>query len=356
MVGCAVLRQVIPFNNWAPFPPVTSEVLCRYAGSALQWASSSFVQSSDGVGLFASLQCDHRTDEVFAWESNTALHSGPNCDRYVFPAKIAFLACGLNITRRNPRSCIAYYGCLNRNCCDKLGLLLSGTKTLQIIAIAFAIIVIGMAGAAAFYIARHVQPRDDKSDDKSDEKSDAKSDEKSDAKASSKSLVFSHLGSESTLGFMGVAIVVAVIVMAVDASRVRRQTTSTQVGLANFPAELPTAPFAEIVLPPAAVVATPTDSVATINPSPHSNLSHFNGTCFQKRFSVLFIEERDVITMTARSFFAATTNRAIPIWRPPALYHSRISPNLPLCRNARRALCGPRCRPASVAQARPPVA
>ena len=71
----------------------------KYAGSALVWSSkeTEYQETDGGVGLFASLRCEHKKDDVYAWERNSnskQLASGPNCEH-----------------------CVASYGCLNRDCC-----------------------------------------------------------------------------------------------------------------------------------------------------------------------------------------------------------------------------------------------
>ena len=54
----------------------------KYVGNALRWnsASSSFEETDSGVGLYGSLACASKKDDVFAWEVNEDHgHPGPAC-------------------------------------------------------------------------------------------------------------------------------------------------------------------------------------------------------------------------------------------------------------------------------------
>lgn len=84
----------------------------KYSGSAYRWSSSlgAYYEVENGVGLYASLSCDRKKDDVYAWEYNNQPNAGPGC----------------------ADGCIAYYGCINRDCCDQLATALDQTELIQV--------------------------------------------------------------------------------------------------------------------------------------------------------------------------------------------------------------------------------
>jgi hypothetical protein len=163
---------------------------------------------NNGVGLYASLHCDEKKDDVYAWEYNSKPNPGPGC----------------------PDGCIAYYGCINRGCCNQLATALDQTQLIQvsrfikfvffsvvltallfvqILAILFTTIIIGGASTSAFYLSNRVHRDNNNS-------------------------ILSHLGAKATLGFMAAVIVAGVVMVAVDAATTGSDTASTAYGLGDL--------------------------------------------------------------------------------------------------------------------------
>jgi hypothetical protein len=161
----------------------------KYIGSAYRWSKSdsAYYEVANGVGLYASLSCDTKKDDVYAWEYNKKANPGPSC----------------------PDGCIAYYGCINRECCDELSTALEQTELLQILAILFTSIVVGAASVSAFYLSNRVHRDNNES-------------------------ILSHLGSKATLGVMIAVIIFGVCLVAIDAANATPNTASTALGLGDL--------------------------------------------------------------------------------------------------------------------------
>ena len=190
----------------------------KYSGSALRWSSGSraFVEVDDGIGLLSTLSCNHRKDDVYAWEKNKNLGDGPACD-----------------------SCMTYYGCLNRDCCSQLATALDQTYVLQVIMLALTSAVVGAASVSAFWLSTKVHEEQNVS-------------------------ILSHLGSRATMAFMAVALICGASLIAADAAANPSDTATTALGLGDITSDFAPVQNASSLLPSGALGGDGSDTVALL--------------------------------------------------------------------------------------------
>ena len=139
------------------------------------------------MGLYSSLSCPSKKDDVYAWEANAGgFNPGPSCD-----------------------GCVAYYGCLNRDCCDELATALDQTKLLQLLSLIITVAVVACSAVSAVYLSKRV------------------------ARDANESIL-SHLGARATLVFMVAAIIAGALVIAIGAANVESSTASNSKGLGDL--------------------------------------------------------------------------------------------------------------------------